>query len=322
MGPFHMSPARLSIYNVSRNFGFSNLLFFIFMKHIPRLFLPSSSFHRDRVVIDDAEHHHQLTRVMRVQPGDQLVALDGDTPTGHHGGSRLAAAGGRGKEYPLKIMTISKREVVCRYLDESMAYPNGREARGEPRVLIRLFQALPKQLSKFEEVLRHGTEIGIAEFYPLITRNVEGGGYGRGANEPRRVLPKRERMEHILVEAAEQSERGRVPVLGPEVNFGEVLESGWPARTTGAAGLGTNVTLVAAEREEKTFLWDVLPSLTKVKSINIVVGPEGGFTEEELAKAREAGFKLFGLGPRILRTETAGLAVASALLFGSSLGAS
>lgn len=275
------------------------------MKHIPRLFLPSSSFRRDRVVIDDAEHHHQLTRVMRMQPGDLLVGLDG-------GGTPPMR--GYGKEYPLKIMEISKREVACRYVDESMAYPNGRAAHGEPRVLIRLFQALPKQLGKFEEVLRHGTEVGISEFYPLITRNVEGGG-------PERELRKRERMEHILKEAAEQSERGRVPVLGPEVDLGEVLQNGWQAGTAESVGLAADATLMAAEREGKTFLWDVLPSLGGVKSINIVVGPEGGFTEEEFAKAREAGFTLFGLGPRILRTETAGVAVASALLFGSSLGA-
>lgn len=266
------------------------------MKHIPRLFLPSSSFHPDRVVISDREHHHQLTRVLRMRPGDQFVVLDG----GAHGG---VIAHGPAKEYTVKIMTISKHEVVCRYVDESMAYPNGREASGEPRVLIRLFQAIPKQLSKFEEVLKHGTEVGIAEFYPLITAHCE-----------LRELRKRERMEYILKEAAEQSERGRVPVLGPEVDLGEVLKNGWPE------GLGAEVTLMASEREGKIFLWEILPSLAGMKSINIVVGPEGGFSEQELEGAQKRGFTLFGLGPRILRTETAGVAVASALLFGSSLG--
>ena len=267
-------------------------------KHIPRLFISAPSFHPDRVVIDDAEQHHQLTRVMRIRPGDLLVGLDGGGLTGG------------GKEYPLKIMTISKREVVCRYVDESMAYTNGRTAMGEPRVLIRLFQALPKQLGKFEEVLRHGTEVGIGEFYPLITHHVEGGVGGKSGRE----LRKRERMEHILKEAAEQSERGKIPVLGPEVDFSEVLKHGWPA------GLESDVTLMASERERAFFLWDVAPTLQEKKSINLVVGPEGGFSEQELKGAQQQGFTLFGLGPRILRTETAGVAVASALLFGTSLG--
>lgn len=245
-------------------------------KTLHRFFLPAGAIIEDRVVITDREQVHQLTRVLRMREGDKFIALLGD-----------------GLEHEVKVMEILKNEILGRVQITH-------SSRGELPITVRLFQGLPKQPAKFEEVLRHGTELGVTEFYPLITANCE-------AQEMR----KRERMEHILKESAEQSERGKIPVLGPEISFKDVLEQGWPS------GLEAEVTLLAYAREARVLLSEVLAKMGSPKSINVIVGPEGGFTDEEIVSARKKHFTIIGLGPRILRTETAGPAILSAILLGS-----
>ncbi len=245
-------------------------------KTIHRFFISPSEIGENRIVLTDRDQVRQITHVLRMHEGDKLVLLDNT-----------------GMEYEAKIMSLSKKEVECRHVDK-------KESPGEPGVLIRLFQGLPKQLSRFEEVLRHGTELGVTEFYPLITQNGES-----------QELRKRERMEHILKESAEQSERGKIPVLGPEIKFGEVLKTGFPN------ALQAETTLLAYERESRAKLTEVLQQMGSPKTINIIVGPEGGFTDEEIEMAHEQAFTVFGMGSRILRTETAGPAIVSAILLGS-----
>lgn len=246
-------------------------------KALHRFFVSPDCISAHHVVIKDRAQVHQLTRVLRMRPGQELIVLDG-----------------LGNEYHAKLDQLAKDQVIGSILTV-------KPAQGELPFSLRLFQGLPKQLSKFEEVLRHGTELDITEFYPLLTQNTE--------------LPeirKRDRLEAILKESAEQSERGKIPVLGPEIDFSKILQHGWPEE------LNAEITLLAYERESERFLADVLPSLSSVQSINLIIGPEGGFTKEEIDSAHKNSFTVFGLGPRILRTETAALAVVSALLFGSS----
>lgn len=247
-------------------------------KTIHRFFVAPNALHEEGVVIDDREQVHQITRVLRLREGDSLVVLTGE-----------------GTDHLVKIMEVSPRLVRCRYVD---SWPS----RGEPPVRIRLLQGIPKQPSKFEEVLRHGTEIGISEFYPLLTEHSQA--------DERLKLP---RLHMILKEAAEQSERGMIPLLGPTVDFSAVLENGWPE------ALNADFTILAhSDREVKTSLAELLARepIQSSTTLNVLIGPEGGFSEKEAAAAAKRGFFIFGLGPRILRTETAGVAVVSALLLG------
>lgn len=242
-------------------------------KILHRFFVHPAAIKEEKVAIIDQAQVHQLIRVLRLKEGRHLIVLDN-----------------KGREIEVEVVEMSKKKVVCRFVEE-------RTNASEPDVLIRLFQGLTKQASKFEEVLKHGTELGVTEFYPLLTQNGES-----------QELRKRERMEHILKEAAEQSERGRIPALGNEIKFSSILVGGWPEE------LGADVTLLAYAREEDVLLNDVIRQLGSPKTINLIIGPEGGFTEEEVERARAQGFMIFGLGPRILRTETAGVAVVAALL--------
>lgn len=246
-------------------------------KNLHHFFISSDCISDRFITLTDRNQVHQIGRVLRMRPGDLLIFLDG-----------------KGDAYRVMIQSINSSSIHAR-IEESWPL------KSESDLHIRLFQGLPKSLSKFETVLRQGTEIGISEFYPLITQNSE-----------TQEFHKRPRMEVILTEAAEQSERGKIPLLGPEILFRSLLENGFSPQ------LKADHILLAHSREKDVLLSSILGTIRPSASLNILIGPEGGFTENEVNTAREKGWTVFGLGPRILRTETAGLAISSVLLYGSS----
>jgi len=147
-------------------------------------------------------------------------------------------------------------------------------------------------MERFEWVLQKGTEIGFSAFVPLVTARTE-----------RPVVGKIDRLERILKEAAEQSGRGIVPVFGSVVRFKDIkCENG-------------EVFVIADPRADMS-LKDFVAGkgFEKAKKINIFVGPEGGFTDEEVSSALERGFVGVNLGKRILRSETAGIVVGAVIL--------
>ena len=243
-----------------------------------RFFIDPTSFTEGRVHLTDQGQVNQIVKVLRLKESQEIIVLDG-----------------LGNEFVVRLKEIYKKKIVGRIVET-------RASQGESKTLIRLFQGLPKQLSRFEEVLKHGTELGVSEFHPLITQN--------GENPE---LKKRPRLESILKESAEQSERGLIPVLGDEINFSDILKNGWPK------DLSADLTLMAFAREEAALLSHVMTTMGEPKSINIIVGPVGGFTDDEIALAHKNKFTVFGLGPRVLRAETAGLGIVSALIFGGFL---
>ncbi|PIQ78039.1 hypothetical protein COV82_01965 [Candidatus Peregrinibacteria bacterium CG11_big_fil_rev_8_21_14_0_20_46_8] len=224
-----------------------------------RFFLEPQNSGSDTVSIDDRETIEQMRRVLRMQPGAKFIALDNS-----------------GDEFVCELQEIGKvahAKIVER-----------RKNTAEPDVELTLYQALPKKIALFEMVLQKATEIGVAKFVPLITRRTERG-----------ELPKRERMQKILKEAAEQSERGKIPELSEPVEFEDVIKKD---------------SIILAERSQGERL-ERAASGTK---IDLFVGPEGGFTQEELSLAQERGALFASLGPRILRTETAGIVASGILL--------
>jgi 16S rRNA (uracil1498-N3)-methyltransferase len=173
-----------------------------------------------------------------------------------------------------------------------------RQATGEPKVQLTLFQSLLIR-EKFEWVLQKGTEIGVAQFVPILT--------GRGLVRTKQIEDnKLDRWQRIVTEAAEQSHRGRIPRIEPIVPFGDVF----------SRFVGFDRLLIAATSEETTGLHDALQGLSRAEpSIGLMIGPEGGFTEEEVALACEKGARAVGLGPRILRTETAAMVAPALVLY-------
>jgi 16S rRNA (uracil1498-N3)-methyltransferase len=141
----------------------------------------------------DDDQAHQMRRVLRLRPGDRVLALDG-----------------RGRQYEVALAEVTNARVMGKVTTTA-------EAAGEPAARLTLFQSLPRR-EKFEWVLQKGTEIGVARFAPVITRR----SLVRDADD---VTPEKlERWRRIVKEAAEQSGRGRLPELRSPISFGEALE--------------------------------------------------------------------------------------------------
>lgn len=170
-----------------------------------------------------------------------------------------------------------------------------RPARGEPQTTIILYQALIKA-DKMEWVLQKGTEIGITAFVPIHTARAISDTVSK---------QKSARWAHILTEAAEQAGRGKIPRLEALQSLETALQHG---ETRGGAKF------ILSENERARDLKRALAT-AQADSFHLFIGPEGGWTEHEIALAEKFGAQSITLGPRVLRTETAGLVAASAILF-------
>ena len=160
---------------------------------------------------------------------------------------------------------------------------------------IHLFQALPKG-DKIDLVLQKGTELGVSSFTVVLA------GRSVPVLSAEREDKRQQRWQRIVQEAARQCQRPVLPRLGPALPLAEAL--------------------VACTEELKLMLWEdeSLPLVEALPegrpgSAAVLVGPEGGFSAEEAAAARKAGFIPVRCGPRILRSETAGFAIASVLQY-------
>jgi 16S rRNA (uracil1498-N3)-methyltransferase len=197
---------------------------------------------------------HQVTRVLRLHDGEELVLLDG------HG----------------QAATVHLLHGEC------VVEARG-QAGGEPGHRLTVWQALLRG-DHLEPVIRHGTEIGIAAFHLFVSERCVA----------RELSPRKlERLRAVAREAAEQSERGMVPEVTAPVPYEEALAA-------------TSVLLF--ERHEGTRLSALEPPG------GLVIGPEGGFTPEEVSAAERAGMPVAGLGPRILRSEAVAVAATAVVL--------
>jgi 16S rRNA (uracil1498-N3)-methyltransferase len=238
-----------------------------------RFFVPAAWLEQEEVTIV-GPLVHRLRNVLRLRPGAHVILMDNS-----------------GWEHETELTHVSTQRVEGRVVHKTVAT-------GEPRTKITLYQALLK-LSKFEWVLQKCTELGIVGFVPMITERCIIGSLEDISKT------KTERWWRILVEAAEQSRRGRLPALRPAIMFSTACE----AATRGG------LTLFPWEEERERSLRSVLRETERPPfSINIFIGPEGGFTQEEVFQAQSYGALPVTLGPRILRAETAGLVAATAIL--------
>lgn len=153
---------------------------------------------------------------------------------------------------------------------------------------VHLFQALPKG-DKLDTVIQKTVECGVYDITPFesercivkVKRDAEAG--------------KTERRCRIALEAAKQSGRGIVPEVRPTCTFGDMLDK--------CSAIGA--TVFCYEGDGTVSLKELLKTLRGVDDIALVIGPEGGFSRDEVRAAAERGAKMAGLGSRILRTETA-----------------
>ena len=152
-----------------------------------------------------------------------------------------------------------------------------------------------------ELILQKGTEIGIHDFIPFeSSRTIV-------HLDTKKAGGKIDRWNKIAESAAKQSGRGNIPVVRPVLSFAQAVET---------AISENDLVLVCYEAEKKNALKTILRGVdTKPQKIALLIGPEGGFSEEEIRKILAAGGQAVTLGPRILRTETAGMIAAALILY-------
>jgi 16S rRNA (uracil1498-N3)-methyltransferase len=151
--------------------------------------------------------------------------------------------------------------------------------------------------TKFDWVIQKATELGVSGIVPFYSLRVV------PRWEERRSRSRQLRWEKVASEAARQCGRAKVPRVHSPRSFAEALDMGFEYSTK----------IFLWEKERTRSLKEALVHPTS--SIYALVGPEGGFSEPEALQAQEAGFRPIGLGPRILRAETAGIAIVSLLQF-------
>jgi 16S rRNA (uracil1498-N3)-methyltransferase len=216
-----------------------------------------------------------LARVLRLAAGDAVTVFNG-----------------QGGEYGATIEAV-KRDAVTVRIGAHQAIER------ESPLATTLLQGIARG-EKMDQILQKATELGVTRVVPVMTTrstvrlNAETG--------PR----KREHWQGVVIGACEQSGRNRVPVLDEPV----VL-------ATAVGAVQAQLKLVLAPDENAESLQSLLAAggSTPPASLCMLVGPEGGLDPEEIRIAGLAGFRACRVGPRVLRTETAALAVLAALQF-------
>ena len=224
--------------------------------------------------------------------GDRVVF---DAAAAHHLGRVLRAAGGEvvqavdasGQLLSVRLTTIASRRAEGVVVGRSLLAT-------ESTLDLTLAQAIPKG-DKMEHVIRMATELGVTRVVPLLSQRTV------VRLEPRRSDSRLARWRRVAREAAQQSGRAAVPEIAAPTQL-----SAWRPEAS-ATGL-----LVCFWEEEQRRLDSMLPAGPCARA-TVVVGPEGGLTGDEVRSLAAAGGLVASLGPRLLRTETAG-AVAVALL--------
>ncbi|MBX7152245.1 16S rRNA (uracil(1498)-N(3))-methyltransferase [bacterium] len=197
-------------------------------------------------------------------------------------GDEFFAIDGIGHEFEVQLVSASKDCVECTI----------QRTHNRPRELSYAITLAQSMITKdhFEWIIEKATELGVSEIIPLRTR--------RSLMEP--GLSKIQRWQKILLSAAKQSRRSIIPMIKDIQSFEHLLKSIY------------DIKIIFHEKSDHSALSYVSSLKDRpVQSILICIGPEGGFTDEEINAVHDAGFEVLSLGSRRLRAETAAIAAMS-----------
>jgi 16S rRNA (uracil1498-N3)-methyltransferase len=224
----------------------------------------------DGRVTFDAEESRHLARVLRLRPGDTVVATDG-----------------AGRDYTVRLETVGDPATGT-----VLAVATGPR---ESPLAVTLVQGIPKG-DRMETIVRAATELGVARVRPAICERTV------VRLEPARWRERARRWQRVAREAAKQSGRAVVPEVETPRPLADWLDAAEPA----------DLALCPWEGGGEP-LGEALAAAGAPRTALVVVGPEGGLARAEVDALRARGLRVVTLGPRILRTETAGPALLALL---------
>lgn len=223
----------------------------------------------------DGPDVNHMKNVLRIKNGEQLEISDGNN-----------------LKYVCSVRAYEEDRAILDIIEK-------KEADTELASEIYLFQGLPKS-DKMDLIVQKAVELGASYVVPVATKRAV------VKLDEKKAAKKVDRWNSIAESAAKQAGRSKIPQVTGVMSFREALKK--------SQELG--VTLIPYELAEgMDVARKTIREIPKGQSIGIFIGPEGGFDHEEIDQAVECGAKVISLGKRILRTETAGLAVLSILMF-------
>lgn len=243
---------------------------------MPKFFIKSNQIENDKITIIGEDVNH-IANVLRKQIDDELNICNIDTSD----------------NFLCQINKIEKEKIECKIIKITAS-------KTETNTYITVFQGLPKA-EKMEFIIQKCTEIGVKEFVPVQMERCIVKFDSKTANK------KIERWEKIAETAAKQSGRDIIPKVENVLNFQNLLN----------LIKKYDIVLLAYENEHSNTLKNVLKNLKKTENlkIGIIIGPEGGITDEEVKSLEQNGATTITLGNRILRTETAGIVTSSIIIY-------
>lgn len=203
---------------------------------------------------------------------------------------KLIVCDGQNTDYDCIIKDITKKAVELEIAEK-------KRNTVEPTLKIRLYQSIPK-IDKMDFIIQKCVELGVDEIMPIITD------YTIIKVDNQKIDKKLERWNKISETAAKQCMRGKIPKVLNPINFSEAVEH----------SKSSDIALIPYEYEKLHSLKFFIKDFTGI-NISIFIGPEGGFSQNEIDLAKQNNIKPITLGNRILRTETAGLVTIANILY-------
>jgi 16S rRNA (uracil1498-N3)-methyltransferase len=241
-----------------------------------RFYAPPDAFAADAVLLSEEESRH-LRDVLRLRAGDEAYVFDGE---GHEFACVVADEGRRGGSSRLEV--------------RGAAEPQSPESPLELTLALAMLKG-----ENFDFVLKKATELGVTRIAPVTTMRVVL--RPRDEHDARR---RAERWRRLALEAAKQCGRARVPAVEIPVNFAALVRGKQQADA---------VRVLFAERDGAPLDSLSATAAARPSAVVALVGPEGGWADEEIELVRQHGWTVVTLGGRILRAETAAITVCALL---------
>ncbi len=223
------------------------------------------------------EDAEHISRVLRMNEGDEIIIFDGS-----------------GYEYYSKLTEIDKGFCKAEIISKSYSEQ-------EPSVSVTIYQGIPKS-GKMEDIIQKSVELGAVSIVPVAmdrcVSKIESG---------KKEAEKIKRWNKVAVSAAKQCGRGIIPTVEPPLSFKQAIEK---LKEHDLALMPYEVLGHNGEAGLKNALKE-----SSAKTIGVIIGPEGGFSDGEASFAMDNGIVTVGLGKRILRTETVSSAIISAIMY-------
>ena len=240
-----------------------------------RFYITNRQIDGDTIWIEDSDVNH-IKNVLRLEKGDWLVACDGD-----------------GKDYVCRIQSLAPDRI-------GLSVEKVQDTGTELDTRITLFQGIPKK-DKMELIIQKAVELGAYEIVPVMMKRCV-----VKLSEEKKIQKKLERWQMIAQAAAKQCDRGIIPVVHPPVTVEQAFDM--------AGSLEYNMIPYELQEGMETSR-EIVDEACKHSSVGIFIGPEGGLEPAEVERAVQIGAHPISLGKRILRTETAGMALLSIMMF-------